>query len=220
MEIAIYSPVWFFGYDSLSELVSMFITFFIAFYSYRMYRLTQQQKFKSLYFSFLLIGIAFLARSLTNWIIYKEWVTKQLYIGKVIQLYGLYNFGYIVHIFFMLAAYMLLLLLLWDIKNKREISLLFLFVLLATFFAHSKFIAFHGVSFILLCYLSFEFWKNARKTRHLKPYLVFGSFAVLAISQLAFLFINRLPQFYVAGELIQLLGYVVLLFALLAVFKK
>ena len=220
MDIVIYSPVWFFGYDSISELISMFITFFVGFYAHRIYKLTQQKKFKYLYLSFMLMGIAFLAKSLTNLIIYREWVTQQLYIGKIVQLYSLYNFGYLVHIMLMLASYMLLLLLLLDIKDVRIISLAFIFVILTTVLAHSQFTMFHVMSLILLGYVTVEFWKNARKTKSKTAYSVFAAYVILILSQLIFLFIDDLPAFYVAAELVQLVGYLVLLGTLVVVFKK
>jgi len=220
MDIVVYSPVWFFGYDSICELISMFITFFIGVYAYRIFKLSGQRKYKFLYLSFILLGIAFLAKSITNWIIYKEWVTQQLYVGKVIQLYALYNLGYLIHVVLALSAYMLLVLLLWDVRDRRVISLSFIFVIMMTILTEQVFASFHIISFILLGFICAEFWKNARKTKKKSSYFVFAGFAVLMLSQLVFVFINRLPAFYVAGEIVQLAGYVLLLITLLSIFGK
>jgi hypothetical protein len=220
MDIVIYSPVWFFGYDSIAELISMFITFFIGLYSHRVYKLSGQRKFKFLYLSFMLFGIAFLAKSVTNWIIYKEWVTQQLYIGKVVQLYALYNFGFLLHVLLMLSGYLLLLFLLWDVHDRRVISLAFVFIACTALLTQRVFALFHVMSFILLGYLAWEFWKNARKTRRPTAYTVFAAFLILMVSQLVFIFIDQARTLYVAGEIVQLAGYLVLLGTLLVLFKR
>lgn len=224
MDIIIYAPSWFFGYDSIAEIISMFILFFIGFYSSKLYKLSQQKKYKHFYLSFMVLGVAFFAKSITNWIMYREWVEHDIYIGKVIELYFIYNVGYLIHVLLSLTAYMLLLLLLWDIHDRRLISLFFIFIVIAAFFAHQTFISFHVVSLILLCYLTWEFWKNAHnskiKTRPKTAYLVFSSFLVITLSQLVFLFMNSTPLLYVAGEIVQLTGYVMLLVTLLILFLR
>ena len=246
MDIVIYSPVWFFGYDSIAEIISMVILFIIGFYARKIYLLTQEKKYKHLSLTFMLLGIAFFAKSLTTWIIYREWVEHELYIGKIIELYTLYNFGYLLHVLLSLAAYMLLLLLFWDIKDRRVVSLFLVFIVIAALFASKAYISFHIISFILLCYLTWEFWKNAHRMRkaqqpvkrsarqsrtsakeqqaktHLQtPYMVFGAFLIITLSQLVFLFMTGTPVLYVAGEVVQLIGYLLLLATLLImIFRK
>jgi hypothetical protein len=220
MDIVVISPVWFFGYDSIAELISMFITFCIGLYSHKIYKLTGQKKFKYMYLGFVLLGIAFLAKSITNWIIYKEWITGALYVGKVVKLYNLYNFGFLLHVLLMLSAYMLLLLLMWDINDERIVSLSFIFILITTLLTQHIFIMFHVTSFILLGYLGWEFWKNARKTKKTTAYTVFGAFVILLLAQLVFIFMDEVRAFYVAGEVVQLVGYLALLVTLLTILKR
>jgi hypothetical protein len=221
MDITIVSPSWFFGYDSLTELISMVILFVIGFYSWRLYKLSQEKKYKYFNMTFIMLGIALLAKSVTNWIIYREWVEHELYVGKIIQLYLFYTAGYLLFVLLSLAAYMLLLLLLWDINDKKAVSLFFIFIIFMTFFANHIFSSFNFVSFVLLSYLTWEFWKNAyrrparTKAKPATARMVFISFLILTLSQLVFICMEGSQIFYVLGEIVQLAGYLLLLVTLL-----
>ncbi len=65
-----FSPEWFYGIDSIFEILAVIITFFIGVYSYKLYRFSGNYRYKYLSLSFLAFTLSFLAKIATNFVIY------------------------------------------------------------------------------------------------------------------------------------------------------
>jgi hypothetical protein len=106
------------------------------------------------------------------------------------------------------------------IKNFKTISLLFLLVILSAVIGGTTYSMFHLMSFILLLYVLHSFYKNYFRHKTINSLLVFISFFSLTLAQVFFSMIAFYTKFYVVGEVLQLLGYLILLISMIKVIKN
>jgi len=217
----VFSPIWFFGYDSVLDLISFVITMLIGFYSYKIYKLTGKKNYFYLYLAFLLLSIALVVKSFANLSLYFDLLHR---IGvRDTRLFGyqmaaLALFG---HVLLTLLGYITLIALTLKLKGKRIVSLLFFLVILTVLLAKNSFMFFHLISFALvLLYVTPYFYENYMNVKNVKALLVFLCFLFLSFSHLflALVFYNN--YLYVIGIILQMAGYLMLLINLLLVFKK
>src|SRR3989339_2075033 len=72
----VFSPKWFYGFDSIIELIAVVVCILLVYYSYKCFKLTKEKKY--LYFStaFLSLTIAFIAKIIGTLAIYKPTITR------------------------------------------------------------------------------------------------------------------------------------------------
>src|SRR3989344_450750 len=72
----VFSPDWFYGFDSIIELIAIIASVLLVYYSYKCFKLTKENKY--LYFStaFLSITFAFISKILGTLAIYKPTITR------------------------------------------------------------------------------------------------------------------------------------------------
>lgn len=214
--ISINGPAWFNTFDSIFQLLFAVITLIICGYSYRAYRLLQERRYKYFSAGFLMISAGFFVLSLSNLLIYTG-----VYDGIVTRLGGLNlaNLFYLGHIFLMLFGYMLLLVVAMKLQQRRLIALLFAFILLFTAFSYQYYLKFHLISFMLLAFMTWQFFDNYKEKKTLNSGLVFSTFYMLAFAEIFLLTIIFMPILYVVGHIMQLIGYSLLLLMFILVHK-
>ena len=99
--------------------------------------------------------------------------------------------------------------LLYSIYQKHSISTKILFIYLIVvlmYFSRSQYYIFHITSLLILGFLThnyfYNYWVNKHKTTMWLAY----SFAIIAVSQIPFIFVRFNPVLYVIGEIIQARG--------------
>src|SRR3989344_9459879 len=215
------SPAWFYGIDSALEFIAVLIAFLISFYSFHIYRFVGQKKYLYFSLSFFLMGFALCLGAVINYLLYFHWLKHSALYVLVHNYMLYYEIGFLLHFFLHLAAFMILIILCLRIEDKRVMSLLFLFVLLAVMVAEQNFILFYLISFLLMVlYILPYFFKNCRENRTSNTKRVFLAFLAISLSQLCFFFSLWSDKIYAVGHLLQLVGYMVLLVNFISVFRK
>jgi len=224
----VFSPKWFYGFDSIIELIAIIISGLLVFYSYKCFKFTKENKY--LYFStaFLSLTFAFIAKIIGTLVIYKPQITTSA-IGSTIHQtfsevtpYYINATALIVHFFFTLLGFMILFLIISKLswKNMRVLSLLAYFIIISTWISVIHYQLFYTTTFILLLLITFSYYHNYREIKSEKSKFVLIAFGILLISQAFFIFVVYSRTFYVLAELIQLLGFVYLLIPFILIFKK
>ena len=224
----VFSPRWFYGFDSIIELIAVIVSVLLVYYSYRCFKLTKENKY--LYFStaFLSLTFAFIAKIIGTLAIYRPAITRSA-IGSTIHQaftgltpYYINALAFIVYTFFTLLGFMILFLIISRLswKNQRVIALLVYFVFLATWISIIHYQLFYLTSFVLLLLITYSYYKNFKEIRSEKAKFVVIAFGVLLVSQAFFIFVIYSRIIYVMAELIQLLGFVYLLIPFILIFKK
>ncbi len=217
----VFSPIWFFGYDNIIDLISIAVTFLIGFYSFRIYKLTSKKNYFYLYLAFLLLGVGLVIKSFANLGLYFDFLHRIGVVDTRLFGYQIPVLGLFLYVLFSLLAYLILIALTLKLKGKRIISLLFLLVILTVLLAKNSFMFFHLISGIfLLAYVVPYFYDNYRSVKTNMAFLVFSCFLLLGLGHLFLSLVFFSEQFYVTGVILQMLGYLMLLINLFLVLKK
>ena len=224
----VFSPKWFYGFDSVIESIAVIVSILLIYYSYKCFKLTKENKY--LYFSaaFLSLTFAFIAKIIGTLAIYKPTITRSVLGSSIHQAFTgitpsyINSIAFTAHIFFMLFGFMILFLIISRLtwKNQRVVALLVYFVFLATWisFIHCQML--YLTSFVLLLLITYSYYGNYREIKSRKAGFVVVAFGILLVSQAFFVFAVYSGTIYVLAELLQLLGFVYLLIPFILIFKK
>ena len=224
----VFSPKWFYGFDSVIELIAVIVSLLLIYYSYKCFKLTKENKY--LYFStaFLSLTFSFIAKIIGTLAIYRPTIRRTM-LGRSIHktFEGLTtsqinSIAITVHIFLMLLGFMILFLIISRLtwKNQRVVVLLVYFVFLATWISFIHIQMLYLTSFVLLLLITYSYYLNYGEIKSRKAGFVVVAFGMLLVSQAFFVFAVYSGTIYVLAELLQLLGFVYLLIPFILIFKK
>ncbi len=212
-------PTWFYGIDYIFDFVSVIVGLLISYFSYKTYKYTSQKKYFYFAGSFFLVAMAFVAKILATIPVYSKelkvetvgliTVTSQV-INKVTWIN---QFGISIARLIMLLAFLILLLVSLKIKDKKIVLLLIYLLIISTTLVSGSYIVFHVTLLLMLGILFLNYRKNYLRVKSLNAKLVMYAFFALAVSQVFFIFERLVKHFYVIGESVQLIGYLMLLIA-------
>jgi len=104
---------------------------------------------------------------------------------------------------------------LYNIYNKNQshshVFLIVYFILLSTYLSNFNYYIFHLTALFFLGILSLIYLKQYRESGHENTKLLYYGFLMLALSQIFFIFLGLNQYFYVVAEIIQLVGYYIML---------
>ena len=212
MVLVLNGPIWFRGIDTLFTLIFALITLLIMLLSNKAYRLTSEPKYKYFSLAFGSLFLGFSTLSLFTALLITHISTT---LTNLIQQF---DFVYLVHIFFVLLAYMALLIITLKITDKRVITLLISLTTLFILFSYQHYLKFHLVSLLLLVFLTQQFYRNYQEKKNQNAKLVLVSFYLLFTAEV-FAIINLYIDglLYIPGQIIQLLGYLFLFYMFIQV---
>ncbi|MBI5398534.1 hypothetical protein HZB03_03650 [Candidatus Woesearchaeota archaeon] len=218
MATFVFSPPWFQGFDALFEFVSLIIAFVISYYSYRLFRITEQKKYHIMAYGFFFLFLALFIKITTNLQIYFEIVSSLT--ASVPLTFFIYAAGYFLHRFLFLLGLLCLFNIAVDIPDRRANIIIAVLLFVATFFSHSVFLIFHFIAALFLIIIFWHFMHNYQKKKTPASEIVALSFFLLLLSQFFFLFIPVTNELYVLGEVSQFFGFLLLLLNHVVILKK
>jgi len=210
IELTIHSPAWFLGVDASLEAFAALIAFFVTFASYKVYRVSKENRYRSFMTAFILLTLSFLVRAGADSILEKIFLhlSQGLY-AKV------FFIGYVLHIFLALSAYLLLIAITHKIAQRRIIGLISILLFVAMILSGSYFLSFYIISTVLLAFVCVAYFQNFRKVHSQTSCLVFIAFLLLTLAQPQFLLEAVNDVWYATAHITQALGYLTLLITLL-----
>ncbi len=216
------SPSWFFGIDSVFEFITFFVTLFIAFYSYKIYKIVKDKKHFYFSLAFIFIAVSFITQAVVITLLALEVFRLQDLFTVIPTIYLIKNLGYVAYTMLMVSAYMMLLIISHKLKDRNIISLLMILAVFGVMLggASGMYNAFYAVAAILLGYILRAYYLNYKKKKTRASLCVVLGFTSIFISQLFFIFYVIQPWFYVIGHVFHLLGYLILLGSLITVLRK
>ncbi len=222
----IVSPPWFYNIDSLFELVFIVVAFLISFFSFRAYRITKEKRYLFFSSSFFMMALAFILKVVSNTLVYTKelsqarigpWVLTKV---TITQLGWVHSYAGLFFRFLLLSAFLVLLVLVLKIRDKKEIAIVAYLLLIVAFLSGLLHFLFHTTLAVFLAIITYSFYENMVAKRSKPSRYVFWSFLSLFLSHLFFMFDQVSNHFYVVGEVLQLVGALVLLATYLMVLKK
>ena len=213
MSFLVMGPQWFSGFEHLFEIISLLAAIFVGYYSYRVYRYTNQPKYRTMAAAFIIIALSFGLKVLTD-VGVRAQVAEMggiQNIYQVLEVGMMLQSGYLAMRFFMLLGLVLLLKLAFDIRENRLLLLLAVLSILTTFLSHSVYYAFHIAAALMLGFIVEFMYRNFRNKKTKPACAVLLAFTFLFLSQLAFMFVGQSSKLHALGETLQLGGFITLI---------
>jgi hypothetical protein len=184
----------------------------------------ENKKYLWLSLSFFLLLLSFGFEILANFkIYYNVDVVRQ--VGSIVYSYDIvtisnilfYIGSYAAQVFMLLGLYFL-----YSIYNEHTKSDLFLsafLIFVLVICSHNSYYVYHITSLMLMALIALRYYRNYRQNRSNSTRLLAISFWILMFSHILFCFMGFNVLFYVAGELVQLAGYIILLVTFIRVLQ-
>ena len=217
----IFSPHWFYGKDIGIDIVSVLTLLVITIFSYQLYKMSKEQKYGLYTLGFFTLALSFIFKIFTNFELYYN--TTQA------QNVGLINFTYhiatITNISFFtgfigyraltfIGLFLLYLVYYKERTDRVTIVLYTYFLLVATYFTQFSYYVFFMTNALFLALITRKLWKNYNENMRTSARNMAISFTILTASQIIFMFTGMYETLYVLGELVQLIGSLLLLWTL------
>lgn len=188
--------------DAVLEFFANLSALLLTFLSLKAYKFTSERKYGFFSLAFGLISISFIARSLIHIMLYLN--LKNQAIFNLASFYGVTSY-----IALLLTAYLLLLVLSLEFKNKKIISLLYLLSFFTVFTSQSPISTFNIVSVIILAFITIHFYEIFIIKGRKSSLAVFFAFLLIALSHFSFVLSDSL-LFFLMSHLLQTLAFIVL----------
>jgi hypothetical protein len=220
MMASIYTiPGWFFGYDIALELLFAVITLFVAFYAWRIYRISSAREFGLMSVAFTFISLSFFAWSIINMSLVEELneTTRILVLNNitVLSVIGVYS-----HILLFMCGLITLFYMTTRGVNDKMYALTIILSVLGILFALNKTVAVYTFSSVILAFISFYYTKNYLENRNYATFAIMFSFGLLFLASLLMLFSSFPYSVYVIAHMCELIAFGTILFTLISILKN
>ncbi len=190
--------------DAFLEFFANISALLLTFISFKAYKFTSERKYGFFSLAFGLISISFIARSLIHLLIYLDLKNKTIF--SLVSFYGINTY-----IILLLTAYLLLLILSLDFKNKKIILLIYLLSFFTVFTSTRPINTFNIVAVIILGFITLHFYEIYLIKSRKSSLVVFCAFFLITISHLSFVLSDSL-LFFLVSHLLQTIAFIVLFF--------
>ncbi|MGV8169641.1 MAG: hypothetical protein ACP5N3_06320 [Candidatus Nanoarchaeia archaeon] len=219
-------PQWFSGPDFIIDLFSVVILLMIGFFAWKFYSMNKENK-KHLWL-FLALGVlslSFIFKIITYLILYKTTFSVEVFsvLGQLVYYLQPNNFyfsiSFIVYALLTLLGFYLLYTV-YEPKIPPSTSILMFYSLLViALFTENAYFFLHLTAMILSVFITIALWKNYRKNHLDTTKALAFSFGIISFSRIFFILASFYSSMYVLGELIQLIGFMLLLITFITVLR-
>jgi hypothetical protein len=213
-------PDWFFGYNVILEFFFAITALAVALYSFKVYRLSNQEQPRLFGIAFLLFSISYFIQSILNYLIITNAAQAICDCISIPSLFLFNAIGIYVHMFFFVIGLVTLAYMTLKTKNITTYVLLLSTLLLSFFVVENKIPWFYMISSLLLVFISLHYLFNFIKNKRTKTLLVFIAFMLLLFGHTHFIFSVNHTLYYVLGHFLELFAYILILINLLLVIKN
>ncbi|PIN73853.1 hypothetical protein COV20_01935 [Candidatus Woesearchaeota archaeon CG10_big_fil_rev_8_21_14_0_10_45_16] len=222
------TPVWFNGWDVMFDMVSLVVALLIAAYSFRLYRINNQNKFAYFSLAFVMVAVSLFSKIFTDSVLYYTplrdvtAVVLQPLAGPGLQFSALlYRAAFFLQMAPLLGAWLLIFFISQKSRDRlhrfyelSQIGLFVYLVLLVSFVSNFRYFVFYLTSAVLLALIVLNYYKNYLNTdKNKNAKMVMISFVFILLAQFFFIFVFMVPGLYVIGELLMLIGFLLILYA-------
>ena len=225
-----FTPEWFHGLDLIFDGLTLVIALLISGYSWKVYKLSRERKFGYFSLAFVLVAFGLLLKSITHGMLYftsirdiAANVLMPIVSGSVSQIqYSdlIYRSSFFLQMASMLSAWLLIFFISQKARNRLkefyevvQIALFLYFILLISFVSNFKYFVFYLTSAVILGMIVLNYYKNyLNSNKNNNAWKVMAAFMLILLSNIFFVFVFLFESFYVIGEVLMLLGFLLLLY--------
>jgi hypothetical protein len=199
------------------EAIMALILLAISFYSYSVFKITREKNYKWFSASFMLMAISFIGRVIMEFVIYTAPLRSKVSDVVVLTLkYNsasdiLWHYGLFSYRTLMLLGLMGIFIILTKSKEKKNWILLGYLAILTSVVSMQLLYVFDLTAAVILLLIFAQFAKNYMRRPSKRSLGVALAFLIIFFSHISFIFMTFDYSLFVAGKIIQLLGYLTLL---------
>lgn len=204
------------SFDLVVECFCLLTALIIASFSFHVFLLTKQRRHEVFSIAFFLLSAGIFLSVLFNAAVQFEKLSIVLrgYLG-INYFWAFILFGSMILV---LAGYLTILIVNEEIKSRKVIALLYVFSLLSAIVAHEVYILYHLIVVLVVAMLFGHFYRNYRVNTSNSSLLVMLAFASILVSEFLFALVIFDPVFYNLGNILRLVGFLLLLFSLISIY--
>lgn len=215
----VYFTHWFYEKDIIIDIFGTVVLILVLFYAWRFYKLNKEQrKYKYFIPAFGLLVLSFISKIIAHFTIYYT-TTETHQIGVITVTHqalktsnALILWGLLLHRVLMIMALYFLYLVYSEKQSKTSIFLIGYLLLVVGYLSRSVYYIFQLTALVLLAIITKKIFEVYVKNKYYKTKLLLISFGVITLSCGIFMFLYIHPIMYVIAEVVQLFGYLILLF--------
>ncbi|MBW2990304.1 hypothetical protein KY348_01220 [Candidatus Woesearchaeota archaeon] len=223
----VYSPPWFYGKDIAIDVVSAVVVLLIAVFSFRNFLLDKKNK-RHFFLSaaFFMLGASFIIKIFTNILTHTESLISKKFLISLMGAQIIRSYSDLSAIGFLLFALLTLFgfYVLYALSSKDELSMNYViiayFILISTYFTRVTYFIIYITAFIFLFAIARRYFLSYQDTKYKNTLFLCISFGIITLSQFVFIFTSSNPTLYAVAELIQLIGYLFLLYTFVMVLRN
>jgi len=210
-------PDWFLGKDVFIESFSFIVLFIFSFLAIKNYKVSKNRKLFYLGIGFGLIALAQLAAVMTKLVLYydigpSQQIGQMIVASQILSSVDVFYFtGFFFQRFLTLTGFYMIYRLPRAKKSAFDYILILYFILISAFLTNNVANVFHLTTFLLLLMIVGNYYKIYQKNRFLNTQILMIAFGILAVSQLLFIFSGIVRELHVAGNVVELISYTILL---------
>lgn len=218
-------PQWFSGSDFIIDLFIMIILLLIGFFAWKFYKINKNKKHLLMFVSLLILGVSFIFKILTYLLLYltKFKIEVLSVLGQLVYYMEPSNFYFSISfilysVLTLIGFYFLYTIYEPGISSRTSLLMLYMLLVIALF-SENAYMLMHLTAMILSVFITISLWKNYKRNNLVSTKSLAFGFGIISFSRIFFILANKYPSMYVFGELIQFIGYFVLLITFIAVLK-
>lgn len=222
----VYSPVGFYGKDVVIDAISALVALLIGFFAFKNYLLDKKANKKHLFFSagFGLLTLSFLMKILTNVVTHREDVMSGRFFLRflgieIIQPIGWFSaLGFLTYaILTLFGFYLIFYLTSKETKLTMNTIIILYLLVVTTYFTRVDYVFFFLTAFLFTFAVARRYFISYKQNKVKNTLLLGYSFSIISLSQLVFAFASTNRFLYILAEIIQLVGYLLLLYIFISV---
>ncbi len=228
------TPIWFHVWDVLFDVVGLVAALLIAAYSWKIYRLHDENKFAYFSLAFLLVAVGLVAKFFTSSVLYffpvRDTVAQLVVpaLGSLDYSHLLYRLAFLIQMILMLGAWLLIFFISQKSRERlkkfyevAQMALFVYFVVLISVVSNFQYFVFYLTSSVILGLIVLNYYKNYLNTGcNSNAFKVMLSFLFMLLGNLVLVFVFLFPQIYVIGEALILLGFLLLLYTYITIIGR
>jgi len=214
MDALIAVPQWFHGIDIIFEIVTLIIALGLVYAGFKGWRLTGERKHGYFATAFGLISLSFLMRlfatATINLNAFSEAIVEPA-ADAIGAGWTIFTMGRIAYVLLVLASYALLLALALKWQRKREFFILMALVTVIAGTSVTQNWPFLVASLVLLFAIALQHYLNYQQKHSPLAFSAFVAFALWSLEPLLYLIGRFDPVLFVAGYVVRMFAYLMLL---------
>ena len=221
------SPPWFYGKDLMIDIASAVIVLIIGLFALKIYFMNKENKRNVLLTgAFMILGGSFIVKSITNILTHHpkgiaNYLSTMLALNMVPDYSVLPALGFLIYATLTIVGFYLLYL---QTAKQTLVSTDYLvlgyFMLISVYFARFNYFLLYLSSLIFLVAITRRYFISYHETKYKNKLRLAVSFLIISLSQLFFIFATSNHLLYVVAEIIQIIGYLSLLYTFFMVLRN